>query len=281
MILGLALATVVGFSLGLLGGGGSILAVPILVYVLGYDAKPAIAMSLAVVGVTSLLGAARHWSAGNVDGRTALVFGAVAMVASYLGARAAGLLSGAVQLEIFGTVMLVASIFMFRDRDGKEVPDGEEAGAFSFVLIATQAAFVGLLTGIVGVGGGFLIVPALVLLARVPMKRAVGTSLLVIAMNSASGFVGYLDQVTLPWGFVAGFTGMALVGVVVGSSLVTRVPQRALRRIFAGFLVVMAVFILFENRNAFRGTDAARPAAERARLTDGTETPMGAVSQRE
>jgi len=278
MILGLALASVVGFSLGLLGGGGSILAVPILVYVLGYDAKPAIAMSLAVVGVTSLLGAARHWSAGNVDGRTALVFGAVAMVASYLGARAAGLLSGAVQLEIFGTVMLVASIFMFRERDEQKVPDSGEAGTFSFVLIATQAAFVGLLTGIVGVGGGFLIVPALVLLAGVPMKRAVGTSLLVIAMNSASGFVGYLDQVTLPWGFLAGFTGMALVGVVVGSSLVNRVPQRALRRIFAGFLVIMAVFILFENRDSFRGRDSARPPADRARLTDGTETPMPAVS---
>ncbi len=263
-ILGLALAAVVGLSLGLLGGGGSILTVPILVYVLGFEAKQAIAMSLAVVGTVSLFGAGGHWRAGNVDLRVAAAFGAVAMVGAFLGSRLASHVSGAFQLTLFAVVMLLAAGSMFRRRPAPETADARPAGRAGVsppVLVAAGVA-VGVLTGLVGVGGGFLIVPALVLLAHVPMKQAVGTSLLVIAMNSAAGFAGYLGRVDMAWGFMALFTGVAIAGTLAGARLVRRVPQHALQRAFAAFLVVMGGVILFENRHAI--IPAHPPAAEEA-----------------
>lgn len=187
-VIGLLLAALIGVSLGLLGGGGSILVVPVFVYVLGFGAKEAIAMSLAVVGLTSLFGAYGHWRAGNVDLRVALIFGAVAMAGTYLGARVAVFFSGAAQLILFAGAMIAAAVFMFRDRTpGAEDVDGEAiysntSKRMSLKLIVPEGLAVGVLTGLVGVGGGFLIVPALVLLGKVPMKVAVGTSLLVIAM---------------------------------------------------------------------------------------------------
>jgi len=277
MILGLALAALIGLSLGLLGGGGSILTVPIFVYVLGFGAKESIAMSLAVVGAVSLFGAVSHWRAGNVDVRVALLFGAVAMVGTYGGARLAVFFSGAAQLVLFAAVMLVAAVMMFRGRKGGgEVagavdgagsaervggavgmsdgvapggqPDREPARPHGWPLIVLEGLAVGVLTGLVGVGGGFMIVPALVLLGGLPMKRAVGTSLLVIAMKSAAGFVGYLGQVDPDWGFMAGFSAVAVVGILAGTWLIRWVPQRALQQAFAVFLVVMSGFILYQNR---------------------------------
>jgi uncharacterized membrane protein YfcA len=249
-ILGLILAAVVGLSLGLLGGGGSILTVPIFVYVLGFDAKEAIAMSLAVVGVTSLFGAVGHWRAGNVNLRVALIFGAVAMVGTFIGARLSVFVSGSVQLLLFAVVMLLAAFFMFRGRFGASAEPGEQPGGVAKMplpQIIAEGLVVGIVTGLVGVGGGFLVVPALVLLGKVPMKQAVGTSLLVIAMKSASGFVGYLDQVSVDWGTIAAFSGVAIGGILLGTMLVRYIPQEALRRSFAGFLVVMGVAIVFQN----------------------------------
>lgn len=251
-LLGLVLAAVVGLSLGLLGGGGSILTVPIFVYVLGYDAKEAIAMSLAVVGVTSLFGAVGHWRAGNVNLRVAFIFGAVAMVGTFLGARLALYVSGAVQLALFALVMLVASFFMARGRR----PTASEEGNPKRLLIAQMpigltipaGLAVGMLTGFVGVGGGFLVVPVLVLIGKLPMKHAIGTSLLVIAMNAASGFVGYLDQVAIDWGTLVLFTIVAIAGILAGTYLVHFVSQHALRQSFAVFLIVMGGFILYQNR---------------------------------
>lgn len=188
LLLAAVFAALIGLSLGLLGGGGSILTVPVFVYLLGFEAKEAIAGSLAVVGATSLFGAVGHWRAGNVNLRVAAVFGAVAMPGAYLGARLAAFVSGGVQLTLFAGVMLLAAWFMFRPRNAaEEDAAGEHARGMPLWLIAAQGLAVGLLTGLVGVGGGFLIVPALVLLGKVPMKQAVGTSLLVIAMNSAGG----------------------------------------------------------------------------------------------
>ena len=251
-LLGLVLAAVVGLSLGLLGGGGSILTVPIFVYVLGYDAKEAIAMSLAVVGVTSLFGAVGHWRAGNVNLRVAFIFGAVAMVGTFLGARLALYVSGAVQLVLFALVMLAASFFMVRDRQPAVAPGGNaggEHGQMPLGHIILEGLVVGILTGLVGVGGGFLVVPALVLLGKVPMKQAVGTSLLVIAMKSATGFAGYLDQVAIDWGTLVLFTIVAIAGILAGTYLVRFVSQQALKQSFAVFLVVMGVFILYQNRD--------------------------------
>jgi uncharacterized membrane protein YfcA len=248
--LGLVLAALVGLSLGLLGGGGSILTVPIFVYVLGFGTKQAIAMSLAVVGTTSLFGAVRHWRAGNVNPRLAAIFGAVAMAGTYLGARLAAFFSGALQLSLFAVVMLVAAFFMFRDRNPVAGHPGHATSAreMPLGLIALEGIAVGLVTGVVGVGGGFLIVPALVLLGKAPMKQAVGTSLLVIAMNSAAGFVGYLGQVEVVWNVMALFTAAAIGGIVLATRLVRFVPQHALRRTFAVFLLVMGGFILYQNR---------------------------------
>ncbi len=256
LLLGISLGLFIGLSLGLLGGGGSILAVPIFVYVLGFDAKQAIAMSLAVVGVTSLMGAIGHWRIGNVHVRVALVFGAVAMVGTYLGARLSVFFSGAAQLVLFALVMLSAAYFMLRGRvPGLSAAAGEshlaDRSHLPIALIALEGIAVGVLTGLVGVGGGFLIVPALVLLARVPMKQAVGTSLAVIAMKSATGFLGYLGQVEVAWAFMGAFTAVAIVGILIGTYLVRFVPQGTLRRAFAVFLIVMSGGILYQNRFVF------------------------------
>ena len=247
LTLGLAFAALIGLSLGLLGGGGSILTVPVLVYVLGFAAKPAIAMSLPVVGITSLVGAALHWRLGNVRLSTALAFGLLAMIGAFAGAKLAVLVSGGVQLALLAVVMLAAAASMLR-RTRADAEPGESA---RLPLLVPVASGVGVLTGLVGIGGGFLVVPALVLLARVPMRQAVGTSLLVIAMNSASGFVGYLGTVDLDWGFLAGFTAAAVAGALVGTALVARVPQPALKRGFAVFLLAMGGFVLYRNRDAF------------------------------
>lgn len=256
VVLGYMLGALVGLSLGLMGGGGSILTVPIFVYVLGYDPKLAIAMSLPVVGVTSLAGAFGHWKAGNVQLRAAATFGVIAMIGAFAGARLAALMSSRVQLALLATVMLAAAVMMFRS--ARRVPDAttpvDAPRDMPLGLLLPVALAVGLLTGLVGIGGGFLVVPALVLLARTPMKVAVGTSLLVIAMNAVSGFAGYVGQMPMPWPFMAGFTAVAVAGIVAGTWLVRFVSQRALKQAFAAFLIAIGSFILFENRDVFRPT---------------------------
>jgi uncharacterized membrane protein YfcA len=254
VFLGYAFAALIGLSLGLMGGGGSILTVPIFVYVLGLDAKLAIAMSLPVVGATSLIGAASHWRAGNVQLKTAALFGVIAMLGAYAGARLSVFLSGSFQLVLLAVVMLIAAGSMFRSarRDHHRVENVRpETRGMSLGLLIPVALAVGLLTGLVGIGGGFLVVPALVLLARVPMKQAVGTSLLVIAMNSLSGFAGYLGQVSMPWAFMLGFTAVAAAGIVAGTWLVRFVSQAALKQGFAVFLLLMGAFVLQKNRESF------------------------------
>lgn len=261
LALGLALAALIGLALGMLGGGGSILTVPVLVYVLGYPAKPAIAMSLPIVGVTSLVGAAFHWRLGNVRLRTAALFGVLTMLGSYSGAKVAVHVSDAAQLALLALAILGAALSMLRGgpaatSDGERrtpptAPSAPKAGALP--LLVAAALGVGALTGLVGIGGGFLVVPALALLARVPMRQAVGTSLLVIAMNCASGFVGYLAHTEVAWDFLVPFTAMAVLGVLGGSVAASRVPQAALRRGFAIFLLAIGGFVLYRNRGVFAG----------------------------
>jgi len=249
--LGLLLAVFMGLALGLLGGGGSILAVPILVYVLGFSTKEAVAASLVIVGLTSMFGAAEHWRKGHVKLRVALVFGSFAAAGAYLGAQLAEFLSGPVQLSLFAVVMLGAAFFMFRnnesDEEGKDILSHSSTGSLLLALAAPGLG-VGVLTGLVGVGGGFLIVPALVLIAEVPMETAVGTSLLIITINS---FAGYLGKAEMQWGLMALFTALAVAGSFAGAYLTRFVPSGALQKSFAVFVVVLAVFILYENRGAF------------------------------
>jgi uncharacterized protein len=249
-VAGVALGFVIGLSLGLLGGGGSILTVPIFVYVLGFDAKESIAMSLAVVGTTSLVGAVGHWREGHVRIRVALIFGAVAIVGTYLGTRLGRLLSGTEQLSIFATVMLVAAGFLIRAHEADVgSPSATAARPASVAFTAFRGLVVGSMTGLVGVGGGFLIVPALVW-GGLAMSDAVGTSLLVIAMNCVMGFLGYVGHVRIAWLSVALVTAGTMPGIAAGTYAMRLVSQRALRRGFAVLLFAVAVFMLYRNLSA-------------------------------
>ena len=265
--LGFALAAVAGLLLGLLGGGGSILTVPLLVYVFGLEAKRAIAVSLGVVGVVSLFGAIGHWRAGRVNGRVAMLFGGVAMAGTYGGARLAAFVSAPAQLAVFAAAMLVAAAFMLRPTpSGSERTPGSPQA--SLLVAASAALAVGVFTGMVGIGGGFLVVPALVGLVGLPMKEAIGTSLAVIAMNASAGLAGYAGHVDPPWTVLAGFIAAASIGMVAGTFLVGRVPAAALRRAFAVCLILVGTSILIHNRHVLV---SAAPAAapERAPAVTG------------
>jgi uncharacterized protein len=270
-MLGYLLAALIGLSLAVMGGGGSILTVPIFVYVMHFAPKQAIAMSLPVVGATSLVGAIGHWRAGNFDLRAGITFGVLAVIGAYAGARISQYLSGVAQLAMLAIVMLASATLMLRPPKlpASPVPGGmaEPAPGPRLPLIAVVGLGVGVLTGLVGIGGGFLFVPALVLLAHLPMKRALGTSLFVIAMNTASASLGYHGQVDVPWTVVAIFTGLAIVGLFAGMRLVRYVSSLTLRRWFAYFLFVMAAFILYQNRAVLTDAGSAlRPSsAGRAR----------------
>jgi len=241
-----------GITLGLLGGGGSILAVPILRYVVGFEAKQAIALSLGVVGITSAIGAVRYWRSGLARLPVAIAFGTFSMVASYGGAKLAQFLTGSLQLLIFSVIMLAAAGSMWRERREDTHTDGAPGsyGPMALLLMGGAGLGVGLLTGLVGIGGGFMILPALVVLLRLPMRVAAGTSLMVIAMNAAAGVIGYAGHVEIPWAFLTGFTAAGIGGIIAGTYLAHQIPPRHLRRGFAVLVLVMALFMLFANRNA-------------------------------
>jgi uncharacterized protein len=263
-IVGHILAVAIGMSLGLIGGGGSILAVPTLVYVMGVAPKSAIAMSLAIIGTVSLLGAIPHWRLGNIQLKTATMFGLSTMLGAYTGARIATLpfVTGTVQMLLFATMMLLAAGLMIRksSQAAKNAPVEEldltlypkPICKYCWLWLVSEGIGVGILTGLVGVGGGFAIVPALVLLGNVPMKQAIGTSLLVIVFNSIAGFLGYLGYVTLNINLMATFAIAASCGIFAGAYLVRFVQARHLQKAFGYFLLAMSAFILWQNRNVFQ-----------------------------
>jgi uncharacterized membrane protein YfcA len=247
-VLGYALALLIGLSLGLLGGGGSILTVPVLHYVLGYGVKEAIPMSLVVVGLTSGLGAALHARDQRVNWRAALSFGPPAIVGAILGAELGLRVEAGVQLAVFATVLLLAAISMLlprRESAGAGPGGSPEPRRLPFVTLV--GAVVGMLTGFVGVGGGFLYVPALVQLAGLNVKEAVGTSLVLILSSCAAAVVRYHGPLALDWRAIALFTGIAFVGVAAGTSLVKHVSQPGLRKGFAVLLFVMGTAVLLNE----------------------------------
>lgn len=250
-ILAAVLAVVVGISLGLLGAGGSVLTVPIFVYALGVEAKPAIAMSLGVVGATALLAALSHLRGRHVSFRVAVIFGPAAMVGAYFGARLALYVSGRAQLIGFAVVLLISAALMLRNSGRGPVESATAAvprvDARAALLLALQGLGVGVLTAIIGVGGGFIIVPALVLIAGLPMHVAVGTSLVIIGMNALSGFAGYVGHVAIDWPLVGTFTAFAAAGTVAGSFWSRRVPQARLKQLFAYLLIVVALYVLYRT----------------------------------
>lgn len=241
--LALLLAIPVGVSLGLLGGGGSILTVPVLVYAAGLDPKLAIPASLVSVGTTSLVAAIAHGRRRAVDWGSAFAFGGAGLVGAFLGARVGRALTGRTLLVLFALLMIAAGLLMLRGR--RAAPDAPH-GAHP-LLVAPLGAGVGLLTGLLGVGGGFLIVPALVLAAGLAMPLAVGTSLVVIAINSAAGFVGHLGEQAIPWGFSAEFTAVCVLGALAGERLGRNVPAATLRKWFGAFVVAIGLALLVKN----------------------------------
>lgn len=238
-------AVLVGLSLGLLGSGGSILTVPLLVYLLGQPEKVAIAGSLAVVGSIALAGAIPWARRGAVEWRSVLWFGLPGMLGTVFGAHLSRWITGDVQLLLFAAVMLVAAWRMARPTPINDASAAPRSQAW----MVLDGAGVGLLTGLVGVGGGFMIVPALVLLGGLPMHRAIGTSLWIIAINAFSGFAKHLwvlddAGLVLDWPLLAMFAAIGALGSIAGQRLASRLPQALLRRGFAVLLVLMGLFIV-------------------------------------
>ena len=242
-------AIAIGVSLGLLGSGGSILTVPVLVYLLGQDEKVAIAGSLAIVGTVALAASLQYVRSRQIDLRAVVLFGVPGMVGTYLGAWSASFIPGIVQLALFALVMLAAAWFMLKppalDNANSQAPRAS-------IKIAFDGLVVGVITGVVGVGGGFLIVPALVLLGGLSMHRAVATSLVIIALKSFSGFWKYLDvleeqNLSLDWPALGVVTALAIGGSFAGAAFAKKIPQQKLRRIFGYFLILMGAYILFRS----------------------------------
>lgn len=243
--LALILSGLIGVSLGLVGGGGSILAVPVLVYVAGFGAHQAIGASLAVVGAASLAASAVHWRAGHVDVRTAGLFGLVGGVAAMAGARLTPLVSSRTLLLSFAGMMLVSGASMLRRRSRPPGPGAGATGGPGKAIAA--AAAVGVLTGFLGVGGGFLIVPALALLLGLPMHRAVGTSLLTIAINSAAGLAAHWHALHVPLGLTVGLGGAASLGALAASGFSRRLRPETLRGAFGALAILVGVFLVWRN----------------------------------
>ncbi|MDG1260936.1 MAG: sulfite exporter TauE/SafE family protein [Flavobacteriales bacterium] len=258
-IVGYAGALVIGVVLGLVGGGGSILTVPVLVYLLAVEPVLATAYSLFVVGFAASIGAIQNFRKGMVDVKTGIVFAIPALIAVFLTRL---YLIPAIPEELFqlgdlvvtkdigimvffALIMLFASISMIRGRKGGEGEEGPVV--YNYPMIVLEGAVVGVLTGIVGAGGGFLIIPALVIFAKLPMKKAVGTSLLIIAAKSLIGFVGDVQNMAIDWSFLLVFAGITAVGILVGIYLTNFIEGKKLKKGFGWFVLLMGVYILWKE----------------------------------
>lgn len=242
LLLALALASLIGVSLGVLGGGGSILAVPVLVYVARMDVHAAIGSSLAIVGATALVGGVAHARKGRADLRAAALFGGAGMLGAPLGALATHAVAPRALLLLFALLMLAVGALMLRGRPPARPAVRPHPAALPFAGLG-----VGLLTGFLGVGGGFLIVPALTLLGGLPIHRAVGTSLLVIAASGVAGLLGHLRQGEMALGPTAAFTASAILGALFGVRVGAGLDPGRLRRAFALFVVLVGLALLARN----------------------------------
>lgn len=260
VVLGYIGALAIGVVLGLIGGGGSILTVPVLVYLLAIEPVIATAYSLFIVGSTALVGAVKNIRKKLVDFKTALVFAAPAFIAVYATRK---YLVPAIPEEIFSiagftmtkdvgimiffaVIMLLAAISMIRGRKDSAREEAEEV-AYNYPLIILEGAVVGVLTGIVGAGGGFLIIPALVLLAKLPMKKAVATSLLIIAIKSLIGFIGDVENLEIDWSFLLSFTAISVVGIFIGIWLNKFIEGSKLKKSFGWFVLIMGIYIILKE----------------------------------
>ena len=258
-ILGYVGALIIGLVLGLIGGGGSILTVPVLVYLLSEDPVIATAYSLFVVGVSSLVGAFRNMQKKLVDFRTAIVFAIPAFIAVYVTRKflipfipdelfsVGGFLitKNIAIMLFFAVIMILASYSMIKSKN--KPTDENQAIQYNYPLIIIEGFVVGTLTGIVGAGGGFLIIPALVILAKLPMKKAVATSLLIIAIKSLIGFIGDVQNLEIEWNFLISFTALSVVGIFIGIWLNKFIDGKKLKKGFGWFVLVMGIYIIFKE----------------------------------
>jgi len=254
MVLAWIGALFIGITLGLLGSGGSILTVPVLNYVVGQETKVAIAGSLMIVGIISLFSLIPYAKQKLVDWRTVFMFGIPGMAGAVFGAWTANFVSDAMQMLVFTVLLLIAAVLMYRPVKLQD----EEREARAFYKIAIDGFVVGGVTGLVGVGGGFLIIPALVLLGGLSMRMAVGTSLVIITAKSFAGFVGYLPvleklNLQLDWNIIWIFSAIGILGGWIGHKISSKVDQNALKKGFALFMVLMGLFILYKNLPALIG----------------------------
>ncbi len=243
-ILGLVLSAAIGLSLGLIGGGGSILTVPILVYLLGVAPHEAVGMSLAVVGATSLVGSYFHWRRGNVIFSSGLMFGISGIVGALIGSPLTRLVSPGALLLIFGVLMFVVAFSMLWR---KRKADDDPLRPPHFVQGILAGFGVGILTGFLGVGGGFLVVPAMVFFGGLNIKKAIGSSLFVIFLNCLAGLIGHMSQNNFEWQITGIVTVLAVAGAFVGTILSSRIAAHRLQGMFAILVLGVAVFLIAKN----------------------------------
>ena len=243
MIFALLLASLIGLSLGLLGSGGSIITLPVMVYIAGIPVSQAVGMSLVVVGGTSAVGSFLRFRQGEFAGRAAILFTVSGMIGAFYGAQLTHLVESKTLMLLFSGLMLIVGTALLRKRAVKAEPK-----SCHLVQCLTVGALVGIMTGFLGVGGGFLILPALVLFAGLEMKTAIGTSLAIISLNSAAGVVGQLRYVSLDWTQTLSFLAVAVLGMFGGQWLAKRLSSQSLQRGFAWAIIVLGLFLLAKNR---------------------------------
>lgn len=251
----------IGIVLGLIGGGGSILTVPILVYLLAINPVLATAYSLFVVGVSSLFGALRNAAKGLVDFKVALIFSVPAFIAVYIARKflvpsipesifqfnSFELTKNIAIMVFFAIIMLLAALSMISNNQNSTESEKTQKVQYNYPIIMIKSFFVGIITGIVGAGGGFLFVPSLIILAKLPMKKAVATSLLIIGINSLIGFTGDLQYLEIDWSFLLSFTIVAIVGIFMGMWLSKFIEGKKLKAAFGWFVLCMAIYIIFKE----------------------------------
>jgi uncharacterized protein len=254
--LGYFSSILIGVSLGLIGGGGSILTLPVLVYLFSVDAVAATAYSLFIVGFTSAVGSVNYFRNGLVNVKTAIVFGVPSIVSVFL-TRAyimpaipkiiftSGnfILTKSLLMMLLFAVLLIAASYSMIKKDKTACETVSTPQVFNFPLIILEGAIVGLLTGLVGAGGGFLIIPALVILSKLPMKEAIGTSLVIIAAKSLIGFLGESGETRIDWSLLGIVTSLAIVGVFIGMALSKKIDGAKLKPAFGWFVLVMGLYI--------------------------------------
>ncbi len=263
-ILGYLASVIIGVSLGLIGGGGSILTVPVLVYLMGVEPVTATAYSLFIVGISSLIGAYPKYKEGLINIKTAIVFGIPSIIAVFATRK---FIVPAIPKEVFhvgefvvtrailmmilfAILMVAASVSMIRDKKTANTEsNGESKQTFNYPVILLEGAIVGVLTGLVGAGGGFLIIPALVMLSKLPMKMAVGTSLLIIAAKSLIGFTGDILEQTqnMDWKLLGLVSAFAIAGIFAGNALSKKIDGNKLKKGFGWFVLVMGIYIIINE----------------------------------